>query len=90
MPSPFSISPTNSRHSHPISSAVNPIEQMSHEQPERHALEILSRELGPHGLARFLRACRSGSGDYTSDRNRWLQETSVQDLARNAGSPHVS
>jgi hypothetical protein len=69
---------------------VNPIEQMSDEQLERHALEILSRELGPQGLARFLRACRSGSGDYTSERNRWLQETSVQDLAKDTGSRQVS
>ena len=69
---------------------MNSIEQMSDEELERHALEILSRELGPHGLARFLRACRSGSGDYTSERYRWLQETSVQDIAKDAGSRPVS
>lgn len=65
---------------------MNPIEQMSDEQLERHALELLSRELGPHGLARFLRRFRSGTGDYTTERDRWLRETSVQDVANEAGS----
>jgi hypothetical protein len=38
------------------------IEEMTDEQFERHALEILHRELGVHGLARFLRVYRAGSG----------------------------
>jgi hypothetical protein len=41
---------------------------MTDEQFYRHALGVLQRELGPDGLARFLRLCRSGSGDYTRDR----------------------
>ena len=42
-----------------------PLEKMSDEDFERHALAILRRELGLDGLARFLRLYRSGSGDYT-------------------------
>lgn len=58
----------------------NPIDQMTDEQLERHALEILRRELGPHGLARFLRFARSGEGDYTSNRNKWLEGVSVHEI----------
>ncbi len=66
------------------------VDEMTDEQLERHALDILSRELGPHGLARFLRAFRSGSGNYTADRSRWLKGTSVRDVARSKTSRRVS
>jgi hypothetical protein len=69
---------------------MKPIEQMSDEQLERHALEILSRELGPHGLARFLRVFRSGTGDYTAERKSWLEEATVNDVVKDAGSRQVS
>ena len=58
-----------------------PLEQMTDEQFERHALDILHRELGVYGLARFLRVYRAGSADYTRDRHQWLQGMSVRDLA---------
>jgi len=38
------------------------VEQMTDEQFERCALEVLLRELGGDGLARFLRLNRSGKG----------------------------
>ena len=41
------------------------VEHMTDEQFERYALEVLQRELGPDGLARFLRLNRSGNRDYT-------------------------
>jgi hypothetical protein len=44
---------------------------MTDEQFERYALEVLKRELGLDGLARFLRLHRSGTGDYTPDRIQW-------------------
>lgn len=49
------------------------IDQLTDEQFERHALDVLQRELGPDGLARFLRLNRSGTGDYIRDREQ-LQE----------------
>ena len=55
-------------------------ETMSDEEFERHALGVLSRELGVDGLARFLRVYRAGSGDYTRDRHRWLDGATVQDI----------
>jgi hypothetical protein len=40
----------------------------------------LQRELGLDGLARFLRLYRSGSGDYTRDRHRWLEGATVHEI----------
>jgi len=47
------------------------LDKMNDEQFERHALNVLRRELGVDGLARlarFLRLHRSLPGDYTTDR----------------------
>jgi hypothetical protein len=57
-----------------------PLEKMSDGDFERHALAILQRELGLDGLARFLRLYRSGAGDYTRDRHRWLEGTTIQEI----------
>jgi hypothetical protein len=59
---------------------MTPVEKMSDDDFERHALAILQRELGLDGLARFLRLYRSGSGDYTRDRHRWLDGATIQDI----------
>jgi hypothetical protein len=62
--------------------AMIPLEKMTDEQFERHALDILHRELGVYGLARFLRVYRAGTGDYTRDRHQWLEGITVQELAQ--------
>ena len=59
-----------------------PLEQMTDEQFEQHALSVLHRELGVYGLARFLRVYRAGTGDYTRDRHQWLEGLTVQELAQ--------
>ena len=56
------------------------IDQLTDEQFERHALDILRRELGPDGLARFLRLNRSGTGDYTRDRERWQKDLTLDQV----------
>jgi hypothetical protein len=56
------------------------MDTMTDEDFERHAFAILQRELGPDGLARFLRLNRAGSGDYTRDRHQWLSGTTVQEI----------
>ena len=53
------------------------LEQMTDAEFERHALSLLQRELGLDGLARFLRVCQAGNGDYTRDRHRWLEGVTV-------------
>jgi hypothetical protein len=58
---------------------------MSDEQFGVYALDILRRELGLAGFARFLRVYRAGSGDYTSDRQQWLGSDSVESITRELG-----
>ena len=56
------------------------IDQLTDEQFERHALGLLQRELGPDGLARFLRLNRSGTGDYTHDRDQWQKDLTLDQI----------
>jgi hypothetical protein len=56
------------------------IDQLTDEEFERHALDVLKRELGPDGLARFLRLNRSGSRDYGSDRDQWLKDLTLDQV----------
>lgn len=56
------------------------LDTMTDEQFERHALDVLKRELGVDGLARFLRLRRSGSGDYTKDRMQWQGDLTVDQV----------
>jgi predicted XRE-type DNA-binding protein len=53
---------------------------MTDEQFERYALEVLQREIGSDGLARFLRLNRSGKGDYTRDRIEWQKNLTVAEI----------
>jgi len=53
---------------------------MTDEQFERHTLTLLQKELGPYGMARFLRTYRAGPGDYTRDRHLWLDGLTVDDI----------
>jgi hypothetical protein len=66
---------------------MTPLEQMTDEQFERYALEVLQRELGPDGLARFLRLNRSGKGDYTRDRMEWQKNLSVAGIVASLARP---
>ena len=52
-------------------------DQLTDEQFERHALDLLMRELGADGLARFLRLNRSNTGDYALDRDDWQSKVTV-------------
>jgi len=56
------------------------IDQLTDEEFERHALDVLKRELGPDGLARFLRLNRSGTRDYSCDREQWLKDLTVDQV----------
>jgi hypothetical protein len=59
------------------------IEKMSDEQFLHYALEILTRELGLYGYARFLRLYRPGKGDYTRDRHQWLDGLTRYEILAN-------
>ena len=56
--------------------------EMTDQEFDSHALDILARELGPGGYARFVRMHRSGTGDYTRDRHQWLDGITLEDIKR--------
>jgi len=56
------------------------MDRLTDQQFERHALEVLKRELGADGLAGFLRLNRSGPGDYTRDRDQWQKDLTLDQV----------
>lgn len=56
------------------------IDQLTDEQFERQAFDLLKREFGLDGLARFLRLNRAGTGDYTRDRDDWQRDLSLDQI----------
>jgi len=48
-------------------------------QIRNRGLEALAKALGPVGMAYFLQQFDTGSGDYTRDREQWLEHITVQD-----------
>jgi hypothetical protein len=56
------------------------VAEMSDEQFQQHALDILQRTLGAGGFARFLRIYRPGSGNYTQDRHKWQKGITVPQI----------
>jgi len=42
----------------------------------KEGIEILSRELGPIEMVRFLQQYDIGEGDYTKERHKWLRKSS--------------
>jgi len=46
----------------------------------KEGIEILSRELGPIEMVKFLQQYDLGEGDYTKERHKWLQQDTVKDI----------
>ena len=58
------------------------VSDLTPQQLRAAAFDAILRELGPLGLARFVRENGLGSGDYTKDREIWLPEDkSVREIA---------
>ncbi len=61
---------------------MKPVSELTPQQLRAAAFDAILRELGPLGLARFVRENGLGSGDYTKDRENWLPEDkSVHEIA---------
>jgi hypothetical protein len=43
-------------------------------------VEILSKGLGPVGMAQFMRQFDTGHGDYTAERGQWLNRYTVEKI----------
>ena len=53
---------------------------MTNQEFMRRALEVPQRDLGPDGLAGFLRLNRPGTGDYTRDREQWHKDLTLDQI----------
>jgi len=56
------------------------LQEMSDEQFSAHVLQILDRELGADGLARFLRVSKNRGKDFTRDRHKWQKGLTVRQI----------
>lgn len=50
------------------------------EQIRREGIAVLDRELGPVGMIRFLQQFEFGRGDYTAERDAWLNRKTVAEI----------
>lgn len=57
-------------------------DKMTPEQIRLTGLEVLSRELGPVGMIRFLPQFETGRGDYSVERHQWLDSLTIEDIAK--------
>ena len=48
-------------------------------------IDALTKELGPVGMAYFIRQFDKGEGDYTSERELLLKDLSIEEIERNIG-----
>jgi hypothetical protein len=55
---------------------------MTLEEIRRAGLEALRERLGQAGMIRFLQQFDSGQGDYASERHKWVDQTSLDDLKK--------
>jgi len=58
-----------------MSTVIRPIAEI-----DRRAREILTRDLGIVDTLRFLGQFRSGSGDYTAERGKWLDDLTLDEI----------
>lgn len=43
-------------------------------------LEAVAKKLGPLGMVRFLQQFETGRGDYTKERDQWLNDMDIQEI----------
>jgi hypothetical protein len=55
---------------------------MTLEEIRQAGLEALRERLGRAGMIRFLQQFETGHGDYARERQKWVDQTSLDDLKR--------
>ena len=58
------------------------VQTMTPQQIRAAGLAALSRELGLVGMIRFMQQFEMGQGDYSVDRHAWLDQYTVDDIAK--------
>jgi len=56
--------------------------ELTDEEFHRQVCDVIQREFGLGGVARFIMTFRSGRGDYTADRHKWLSGLTLEDIQR--------
>ena len=49
-------------------------------QLRKAGVEALAKALGPIGMVRFLQFFETGAGDYTKEREKWLDKPGVRNI----------
>jgi hypothetical protein len=57
-------------------------QMMTPQQIRVAGLAALTRELGLVGMIRFMQQFEMGQGDYSEDRHQWLDQYTVDDIAK--------
>lgn len=68
---------------------MTPVEEMTDGQFEQFTLSVLARELGPLGMARYLRTHSSAGADYTRDRHKWLDHLTMDQILEQVGKVQI-
>jgi len=68
---------------------MTPVEEMTDEQFEQFTLSVLAKELGPLGMARYLRTQGSPGADYTRDRHKWLDHLTFDEILDQARTVQI-
>jgi hypothetical protein len=58
------------------------VQLMTPQQIRVAGLAALTRELGLVGMIRFMQQFETGQGDYSVDRHQWLDQYTVDDIAK--------
>lgn len=58
------------------------VQTMTPQQIRVAGMAVLSRELGLVGTIRFMQQFEMGHGDYSRDRHEWLDQYTVDDIAK--------
>jgi len=56
------------------------IQTLSPSQLRKAGIAALAKSLGPAGMARFMQQYEIGTGNYTKDRNNWLDDMSLDNI----------
>jgi len=59
-----------------------PVKTMTLEQVRIAGYQVLTRELGPVNLVRFLQQFETGYGDYTQERHQWLDRYTIEEVTQ--------
>jgi len=63
-------------------------QSMTLEQIREQGFAVLRQHLGIVGMVRFLQQTEMGWGNYTEDRQQWLGEPDLEELARQIQTHH--